>query len=145
MRQNIFWSQARYEHVLLLIMWKGSFERCFTFFLAIRDVNFNNAGDHFLSTSYDRYVKLWDAGIIHCILTSGLYSDIAYIFVIKSIQIPVNSVNSNLREGEPICLNHCLLSNLQQLSFSEIPPINITKVVWSNLVRIASFSKLVTL
>jgi len=27
---------------------------------AIRDVNFNNAGDQFLSASYDRYIKLWD-------------------------------------------------------------------------------------
>ncbi len=27
---------------------------------AVRDVNFNNEGDQFLSTSYDRYIKLWD-------------------------------------------------------------------------------------
>jgi len=27
---------------------------------AIRDINFNNAGDQFLSASYDRYIKLWD-------------------------------------------------------------------------------------
>eukprot|EP00088_Acartia_fossae_P063457 TRINITY_DN7736_c0_g1_i1.p1 TRINITY_DN7736_c0_g1~~TRINITY_DN7736_c0_g1_i1.p1 ORF type:complete len:581 (+),score=150.64 TRINITY_DN7736_c0_g1_i1:54-1796(+) len=27
---------------------------------AIRDVNFNNAGDQFLSASYDRFIKLWD-------------------------------------------------------------------------------------
>lgn len=27
---------------------------------AIRDVNFNNMGDKFLSASYDRYIKLWD-------------------------------------------------------------------------------------
>merc|ERR1712150_431827 len=27
---------------------------------AIRDVNFNNSGEQFLSASYDRYIKLWD-------------------------------------------------------------------------------------
>jgi len=27
---------------------------------AIRDVNFNNSGDRFLSASYDRYIKMWD-------------------------------------------------------------------------------------
>ena len=27
---------------------------------AIRDVNFNNSGDRFLTASYDRYIKLWD-------------------------------------------------------------------------------------
>jgi len=33
---------------------------------AIRDVNFNNSGDHFLSTSYDRYIKLWDTETGQC-------------------------------------------------------------------------------
>jgi len=27
---------------------------------AIRDVNFNNSGDRFLTASYDRYIKMWD-------------------------------------------------------------------------------------
>ncbi|KAJ8972685.1 hypothetical protein NQ317_001705 [Molorchus minor] len=27
---------------------------------AVRDVNFNNSGKHFLSAGYDRYIKLWD-------------------------------------------------------------------------------------
>ncbi|XP_050298028.1 pre-mRNA-processing factor 17 [Anthonomus grandis grandis] len=27
---------------------------------AVRDINFNNAGNHFLSAGYDRYIKLWD-------------------------------------------------------------------------------------
>lgn len=27
---------------------------------AVRDVNFNNSGDKFLSAAYDRYIKLWD-------------------------------------------------------------------------------------
>ena len=38
---------------------------------AIRDVNFNNKGDHFLSTSYDRYIKLWDTGNLTGKLTFG--------------------------------------------------------------------------
>jgi len=33
---------------------------------AIKDVNFNNAGDNFLSTSYDRYIKLWDTETGQC-------------------------------------------------------------------------------
>ena len=33
---------------------------------AIRDVNFNNAGDHFISTSYDRYIKMWDTETGQC-------------------------------------------------------------------------------
>ena len=33
---------------------------------AIKDVNFNNSGDHFLSTSYDRYIKLWDTETGQC-------------------------------------------------------------------------------
>ncbi|KAF7265776.1 pre-mRNA-processing factor 17 [Rhynchophorus ferrugineus] len=27
---------------------------------AVRDINFNNSGNHFLSAGYDRYIKLWD-------------------------------------------------------------------------------------
>ncbi|XP_023023587.2 pre-mRNA-processing factor 17 [Leptinotarsa decemlineata] len=27
---------------------------------AVRDINFNNSGKHFLSAGYDRYIKLWD-------------------------------------------------------------------------------------
>ncbi|KAK9875071.1 hypothetical protein WA026_005869 [Henosepilachna vigintioctopunctata] len=27
---------------------------------AVRDINFNNSGQHFLSAAYDRYIKLWD-------------------------------------------------------------------------------------
>ncbi|KAL1494467.1 hypothetical protein ABEB36_010063 [Hypothenemus hampei] len=27
---------------------------------AVRDINFNNNGNHFLSAGYDRYIKLWD-------------------------------------------------------------------------------------
>merc|ERR1711976_375325 len=34
---------------------------------AIRDVNFNNSGDRFLSTSYDRYIKLWDTETGKCV------------------------------------------------------------------------------
>ena len=34
---------------------------------AIRDIDFNNSGDHFLSTSYDRYIKLWDTETGECV------------------------------------------------------------------------------
>ena len=34
---------------------------------AIRDADFNNAGDQFLSTSYDRYIKLWDTETGECV------------------------------------------------------------------------------
>ena len=34
---------------------------------AIRDTDFNNTGDRFLSTSYDRYIKLWDTEKGECI------------------------------------------------------------------------------
>lgn len=34
---------------------------------AIRDVNFNNSGDHFLSASYDRYIKMWDTETGQCV------------------------------------------------------------------------------
>lgn len=34
---------------------------------AIRDADFNNSGDKFLSTSYDRYVKLWDTETGECV------------------------------------------------------------------------------
>lgn len=27
---------------------------------AVRDINFNNSGNQFLSAGYDRYIKLWD-------------------------------------------------------------------------------------
>ena len=44
------------------------FEFCFTGHRqAIRDVNFNNCGDHFLSASYDRYVKLWNTETGQCV------------------------------------------------------------------------------
>ncbi|KAL0833055.1 hypothetical protein ABMA28_001168 [Loxostege sticticalis] len=34
---------------------------------AVRDVNFNNAGNQFLSAAYDRYIKLWDTETGECI------------------------------------------------------------------------------
>lgn len=34
---------------------------------AVRDVNFNNTGDKFLSAAYDRYIKLWDTETGECI------------------------------------------------------------------------------
>ncbi|CAG5041252.1 unnamed protein product [Parnassius apollo] len=34
---------------------------------AVRDVNFNNAGDKFLSAAYDRYIKLWDTESGSCV------------------------------------------------------------------------------
>jgi len=34
---------------------------------AIKDCDFNNSGDHFLSTSYDRYIKLWDTETGQCV------------------------------------------------------------------------------
>lgn len=34
---------------------------------AVRDVNFNNRGDKFLSAAYDRYIKLWDTETGECI------------------------------------------------------------------------------
>lgn len=34
---------------------------------AIRDADFNNGGDRFLSTSYDRYIKLWDTETGECV------------------------------------------------------------------------------
>ncbi|VDP39865.1 unnamed protein product, partial [Soboliphyme baturini] len=34
--------------------------------MAVRDVCFNNAGTEFLSASYDRYIKLWDAETGEC-------------------------------------------------------------------------------
>ncbi|XP_034829962.1 pre-mRNA-processing factor 17 [Maniola hyperantus] len=33
---------------------------------AVRDVNFNNCGKHFLSAAYDRYIKLWDTETGQC-------------------------------------------------------------------------------
>ncbi|CAH0693385.1 unnamed protein product [Chilo suppressalis] len=34
---------------------------------AVRDVNFNNQGAHFLSAAYDRYIKLWDTETGACV------------------------------------------------------------------------------
>lgn len=34
---------------------------------SVRDVSFNNAGDQFLSTSLDRYIKMWDTETGQCI------------------------------------------------------------------------------
>ncbi|XP_061377470.1 pre-mRNA-processing factor 17 [Danaus plexippus] len=34
---------------------------------AVRDVNFNNTGTHFLSAAYDRYIKLWDTETGDCV------------------------------------------------------------------------------
>ncbi|CAG9559637.1 unnamed protein product [Danaus chrysippus] len=34
---------------------------------AVRDVNFNNTGTHFLSAAYDRYIKLWDTETGECV------------------------------------------------------------------------------
>ncbi|XP_045493848.1 pre-mRNA-processing factor 17 [Colias croceus] len=34
---------------------------------AVRDVNFNNEGSHFLSAAYDRYIKLWDTETGECV------------------------------------------------------------------------------
>lgn len=34
---------------------------------SVKDVDFNGAGDRFLSTSYDRYVKLWDTETGECV------------------------------------------------------------------------------
>ncbi|XP_017776658.1 PREDICTED: pre-mRNA-processing factor 17 isoform X2 [Nicrophorus vespilloides] len=34
---------------------------------AVRDINFNNSGKHFLSAGYDRYIKLWDTETGHVI------------------------------------------------------------------------------
>ena len=34
---------------------------------AIRGIDFNNSGDNFLSTSYDRYIKLWDTETGECV------------------------------------------------------------------------------
>ena len=38
---------------------------------AIRDTDFNNNGDRFLSTSYDRFIKLWDTETGECISRFG--------------------------------------------------------------------------
>ena len=35
--------------------------------MAVKDVDFNRVGDRFLSTSYDRYIKLWDTETGECI------------------------------------------------------------------------------
>ncbi len=39
---------------------------------AVRDINFNNEGDKFLSASYDRYIKQWDTetGQVTCRFTN---------------------------------------------------------------------------
>jgi len=34
---------------------------------AVKDCDFNNSGDHFLSTSYDRFIKLWDTETGQCV------------------------------------------------------------------------------
>ncbi|XP_047528503.1 pre-mRNA-processing factor 17 [Vanessa atalanta] len=34
---------------------------------AVRDINFNNSGDRFLSAAYDRYIKLWDTETGECV------------------------------------------------------------------------------
>ncbi len=35
--------------------------------MAVKDVDFNNSGDKFLSTSYDRHIKLWDTETGECV------------------------------------------------------------------------------
>jgi len=48
--------------------------------LAVKDVDFNNGGDKFLSTSYDRYVKMWDTETGQCI---GRYTNNKVGFCVK--------------------------------------------------------------
>lgn len=35
--------------------------------MAVKDVDFNQNGDKFVSTSYDRYIKLWDTETGECV------------------------------------------------------------------------------
>ena len=48
--------------------------------MAVKDVDFNNSGDKFLSTSYDRYVKMWDTETGQCI---GRYTNNKVGFCVK--------------------------------------------------------------
>ena len=53
---------------------------------AIRDIDFNNSGDHFLSTSYDRYIKLWDTETGECVnrFTNNKVGTMAQLYYLGS-------------------------------------------------------------
>lgn len=41
--------------------------------MAIKDAQFNNSGTEFCSTSYDRYIKIWDT-------ETGQWSNLSYLY-----------------------------------------------------------------
>ena len=73
---------------------------------AIRDVDFNNSGDHFLSTSYDRYIKLWDTETGECVnrFTNNKVRKTFMIFNFPSRKITVFNLNRNLLHDNTKCM-----------------------------------------